>query len=145
MAAPDSLFQFINTKLSFSKVRVFHCPECNSDNVLVRSRRKYVIRLIISLAVFLSTCLLYACLIKIQADFEPPAGFLVVIFGITSIFSSLPLSIYYSIRLIKLRQTTYNCHSCGNVFYSGIVIETRDVKALIADIKKPHLTSKSRS
>jgi len=74
------------------------------------------------------------------------------LFALASVITSgtflciaLPLSVYSIIQLFRIRQTTYICHNCKNKFYSGIVIETRDVEFLIADIKKPHLAAKRHS
>jgi hypothetical protein len=89
------------------------CAKCKSDNITLRSRRTYFIKSSACLIVILFCYLLFNSLRKEDIDS-------VVIIGVLGsvLFSSLSLvlSLYYFLKGILTKETSYKCEHCKNQF-----------------------------
>jgi hypothetical protein len=91
------------------------CPECKSENIKIRSKRRYFLKAAACLVVILFCYVMFNSL-RSEKDIDP-----VIIVGVLGslLFSylSVILGLYYFIKGILTMETSYRCRYCKNTFH----------------------------
>jgi amino acid permease len=104
-------------------MEIIKCPKCQIADTTVYSKRKYFIRFGISvIAMLLGTVLVYGLY---GGDIAPQTivGFF---FGAILSFTSLFFVIFYFIRAILKKETSYKCNHCKYTANSGFIFIVQD-------------------
>ncbi len=98
------------------------CPKCESDNIKVKSRRRYLrISALCLYLVSLASLLLYGLYKENDADLTILFGFLVgaIVFSLFAI-----RGLYFFILGILIKKTVYQCLDCKNKFGESYAISS---------------------
>ena len=100
------------------------CPKCKSDNIQKTSRRKYLVRAALCLAVILAWSMIFATLQKESDDND-----VYIMLVISAILAGCVLiaGIYLLVKAIRTSQTIYYCNFCDKRIDTPLIV--KDTKA----------------
>ncbi len=114
---------------------ILQCPNCKSFRIIEYSKSKYLIRLFICLILTILCVLEVLSLIKEDLD---PVVIIGLLGGLLLFLLSIILTVYYLIKIVKTKKTTYVCDRCKSKLKTDEIIRNvgRDEEILLETIKK---------
>lgn len=100
-----------------------HCPECKSDNVALRSRLRYFLMSLVSFAV---TLLCFLLVDELKDEDPDRVALIGMLGGLFFLSLSIIAGVYYLVKGIKQKHTSYYCSDCKNQFHIGLLMDNYD-------------------
>jgi hypothetical protein len=102
------------------KAQLKKCPECKSDNLKTRSRRRYFFKSAVCAVIVLPYWYSVLWMSLHEEDMpDPPFGIMVLVLLVLSCLVAVD-GLYCFIRAILTRRTSYRCRYCQAIFTSPI-------------------------
>src|SRR3569833_1299709 len=111
-----------------------HCPKCKSENITLRSRRKYLLIAAACLAALLLSCLFFYAAYILDGGI---GALLATGMGTILFFIALTAGLYNLIKGVFTKGTSYRCEFCNNTFEAPLLLPIVKKEDYVADIRRP--------